>query len=69
MNKINPILPDRDQAGLPDDWERTHELDPSDASDASMVTADGYTALEHDCHHLAALRTETAANPTLENSP
>lgn len=54
LEKAMPALPDADQDGLPDEWERTHQLHPTDATDASHLTPDGYTELEHYCHHLAA---------------
>jgi pectate lyase len=60
LEKATPVLPDSDQDGLPDEWERTHQLNRSDASDASRLTPDGYTELERYCHQLAASRIEAA---------
>jgi len=38
---------DTDQDGLPDDWEREHQLDPNDPADAARVaTPEGWTHLE-----------------------
>ncbi|MGH9163016.1 MAG: pectate lyase family protein [Vicinamibacteraceae bacterium] len=38
---------DRDNDGMPDEWERRHGLDPADPSDASGdLNADGYTNVE-----------------------
>jgi pectate lyase len=38
---------DRDQDGMPDDWEQAHQLNPTDPSDASAdANHDGYTNLE-----------------------
>ena len=60
------LLPDQDQDGLPDDWERSHQLDPARADDVSRLCADGYTVFEHYCHSLAAQRIEAAAKSALE---
>jgi pectate lyase len=40
-------LADADHDGIPDAWELSHHLNPKDRSDASVVTPDGYTPLEH----------------------
>jgi hypothetical protein len=45
---------DTDHDGLPDAWEKAHNLNPSDPSDAMKVTANGYTALEDYLNGLAA---------------
>jgi len=37
---------DSDHDGMPDAWERTHELDPYNATDRNTYAADGYTMLE-----------------------
>jgi pectate lyase len=60
LEKPGPTPTDRDQDGLPDDWERTHGLNPDRIDDASQITKDGYTALERFCHQLAARRLEGA---------
>jgi hypothetical protein len=40
-------LPDTDRDGMPDDWERTHSLDPANPADGNADrNADGYTNLE-----------------------
>lgn len=69
LERSAPVPPDGDQDGLPDEWERTHHLDPSDGADASALATDGYTALEHYCHHLAARRVEAAAESTSGTLP
>ncbi len=39
---------DTDHDGLPDDWERSHGLNPNDAADASRdIDGDGFTELEN----------------------
>ena len=65
LKKPATSVRDSDQDGLPDDWERTRQLDPNNAADASKITQDGYTGLERYCHHLAASRIETASKSTL----
>ncbi len=60
LDKRAPALLDSDQDALPDDWERSHQLDPLNATDASAITTDGYTELEHFCHHLAERRIQLA---------
>jgi hypothetical protein len=40
-------LVDSDNDGIPDAWEKSHGLNPNDASDGNQVAADGYTNLEH----------------------
>jgi hypothetical protein len=38
---------DSDQDGMPDDWEKRHNLNPDDLTDGNTdVDADGYTNLE-----------------------
>lgn len=54
--------PDSDGDGMPDDWEKVHNLDPKDASDHAKVMASGYTAIEEYCHELAARRITEAKN-------
>ncbi len=41
-----PAPADNDHDGMPDAWEYAHGLDPADASDRNLVTAEGYTQLE-----------------------
>jgi hypothetical protein len=69
LERPTPALIDNDQDGLPDDWELSHPLDPSDNLDASRVTAEGYTAIERYCHHRAALLIKAAAETTVERKP
>jgi hypothetical protein len=38
---------DSDHDGMPDEWERTHGLDPKDAADGAKLATDGYSNLEH----------------------
>jgi pectate lyase len=44
---------DSDRDGMPDDWERKHNLDPDDASDGSQIADRGYTHLETYLNELA----------------
>lgn len=44
---------DRDRDGLPDRWEKTNGLDPSDPMDASKVTPGAYSPLERYHHERA----------------
>jgi len=37
---------DEDRDGIPDDWERTHGLDPADPADAGRIREDGYMNIE-----------------------
>lgn len=42
-----PALADKDQDGMPDDWETAHKLNPNDAADATANTIDKqYTNIE-----------------------
>ena len=38
---------DTDNDGIPNAWETSHGLNPNLASDAMVITADGYTNIEH----------------------
>ena len=42
-----PAPADSDHDGLPDFWEKQFELNPTDASDAAKISADGYANIEH----------------------
>jgi hypothetical protein len=42
-----PPPEDSDGDGLPDFWEKQFGLNPSDASDAAKISADGYANIEH----------------------
>ncbi|MEP1445251.1 MAG: hypothetical protein ABJK37_03930 [Paraglaciecola sp.] len=41
---VVPVDTDRD--GIPDDWERSHNLDPNDPADQNHTDKEGYTMLE-----------------------
>tara|TARA_R110001599_G_scaffold323327_3_gene534752 strand:+ start:1968 stop:4463 length:2496 start_codon:yes stop_codon:yes gene_type:complete len=41
-----PAPADSDHDGMPDDWEREHDLNPQDPTDRNLVASDGYTMLE-----------------------
>lgn len=41
-----PALNDADNDGIPDEWETSHGLNPTDAADGRATAADGYTNLE-----------------------
>lgn len=43
---------DKDKDGIPDAWETTHSLDPSNPNDAKELNKDGYTRLEAYLHSL-----------------
>jgi pectate lyase len=43
---------DSDGDGLPDTWERSHRLNPNDASDGNKLDGSGYTQLELYLHSL-----------------
>jgi hypothetical protein len=45
--------PDTDHDGIPDAWETAHGLNPAQSADGAVVTADGYTNLEHYLNELA----------------
>ena len=45
---------DTDGDGMPDEWESANGLNPNDASDGTVVCADGYTNLEHYLNSLVA---------------
>jgi hypothetical protein len=44
--KNGQALPDADNDGMPDEWERKNGLNPKDADDRNKVGKDGYTMLE-----------------------
>jgi pectate lyase len=56
-----PAPTDTDGDGIPDSWERTHNLDPKDPNDGKRAGADGFTNLEK---YLNSLCPET---PLLSN--
>ena len=45
LNSLTPSV-DADHDGMPDDWELSHALNPGDASDRNIISANGYTMLE-----------------------
>jgi len=45
---------DSDGDGIPDDWERSHGLNPRDPRDGARIGSDGYSNLEHWLNELAA---------------
>lgn len=48
-----PANYDTDRDGIPNEWEEDQGLDPNDASDGAIITADGYSNLEHYLHSLS----------------
>ena len=48
-----PAPADADADGMPDEWERAHELDPADPADGPRARRDGYTNLEVYLNELA----------------
>lgn len=67
---VSEIVPtDTDGDGMPDAWENAHGLNPNDATDGSIVGADGYTNLENYLNSLVADITEgQAAGGTAEGT-
>lgn len=53
-----PPPADRDNDGMPDEWEGKHGLNPDDAEDRNKVGADGYTMLEVYINSLDGRRSE-----------
>jgi hypothetical protein len=59
MEGLTPGQPssDTDNDGMPDDWERAHNLDPADAGDANRIVPEGahkgYTHIEWYINELA----------------
>ena len=47
---------DTDNDGIPDDWEIKHGLNPKDPSDASKITASGYSNIEVYLNSLVELK-------------
>ncbi|TWT87192.1 hypothetical protein Mal64_27300 [Pseudobythopirellula maris] len=45
--KSTPAPADKDHDGMPDAWEVSQGLDPSNAADRNQLAGDGYTMLEH----------------------
>jgi hypothetical protein len=42
-----PQLPDADNDGIPDFWERQFGLNPNDAADSAQISGGGYANIEH----------------------
>ncbi|MEB3321014.1 MAG: hypothetical protein VKI63_08760 [Cyanobium sp.] len=64
-----PPPTDRDNDGMPDDWERSQGLDPDQPNhNAFTLSSEGYTDLEVYLHHLAAQRIgeETVREPAFQ---
>jgi pectate lyase len=57
-------LADADHDGMPDDWERATESDPS-VDDAMTKAADGYTLLEHYVNWLAVLHATSSGGAAI----
>ncbi len=51
--KTAPPLPDADHDGMPDAWERAHQLDPENPLDGSTILPSGYSNLEQYIHTLS----------------
>ena len=41
-----PAPADSDHDGMPDEWEKTHGLNPNDSSDRNLTDKEGWTNLE-----------------------
>ena len=52
--KATPAPADTDKDGMPDAWEKSHNLNPADPTDGSKPGPDGYTNLERYLNELAA---------------
>lgn len=52
--KSAPAPLDSDSDGIPDDWERTHHLNPNNSADGRQITKDGYANLEVYLNELVA---------------
>jgi hypothetical protein len=44
---------DSDHDGMPDAWEKAHDLDPNNADDGPALSPNGYTNLENYLNQLA----------------
>jgi hypothetical protein len=54
---------DSDHDGIPDEWEKTHGLDPKNEADGNGYRRDGYTHLEHYLNELATPTTRPSTDP------
>ena len=52
------VRTDTDNDGIPDAWESANGLNPNLASDAMLITADGYTNIEHYINSIDASYTQ-----------
>jgi hypothetical protein len=48
-----PPPADSDHDGMPDAWERAHDLNPASAADGAAVAPNGYTHIENYLNELA----------------
>jgi hypothetical protein len=53
---------------MPDDWEQSHSLNPADAADRNLVSANGYTMLENYLNELVGSDPSTTTAVS-RNSP
>lgn len=56
-----PAPLDTDHDGMPDSWETSHGLNPSDSSDARQVGPDGYTMIEEYINGLISSKATSVA--------
>ena len=59
---------DSDRDGIPDDYEFSHDLSPSDPDDANDIAPDGYTWIEHYLNGLVAAITEAEYEGAVSSS-
>ncbi|KUG08918.1 pectate lyase [Solirubrum puertoriconensis] len=66
--KAAPAPADTDHDGMPDAWETSQGLNPTDATDRSSVGANGYTMLENYLNSLAGAPAEAAPSKPLRQT-
>ena len=54
--QTKPAPADKDQDGMPDEWEKANQLNPADAGDRNKTAADGYTMIEKYLNELAEVK-------------